>query len=810
MDGGQPEVDARVETITTLQSLARRRFGKISEQRLAEHLVRQMGDADWPVLKAALDALARRYGFAQRDGLKLVGRVPLRNPLRVYQTRAAVGGRRSARPYRTAVLSLAPLRLSCSCADFVRSSLGLCKHGLVILEALEAQRVFAGRHGATSSAPPAGVLGWADYQSPLGSTDRLERLRFTPGARLPRIAGWKAGGPAVRLAQIAKLQELVAHGRLELEPAVETLLEEERVRAQRAHDSAAGVANAVRALRTLKRKLYPYQREGVKRFFEAGRLLLADDMGLGKTTQAIAGCHGLYESQQLRRGLLIVPAALKGQWLREWQTTTHVPIEVVNGAQPERARVYARVKQGFLVIGYEQLLRDFEAVAKFAPDIVVLDEAQRIKNWATKSAAYVKALSPKYRLVLTGTPMENRFDELASVMDFVDDLALEPKWRLTPFHAQVQGDAGSGRAGARHLASLRSRLQATMVRRVRQEVLSQLPARADTRVPVELTAVQRDEHEDLRRPIAALLQQAATRPLRQAQFLQLMSLLTRQRMICNGMAQVRFAEDWPRCQAELPTPHVLESLFAPKLSALRGLVEQVVVGQRRKAVVFSQWRNMVRLGEWAVRDLLTAAGLRAVFFTGAESAKLRERAIIELHDDPAAAVMFLTDAGGVGLNLQRAASCCVNLELPWNPAVLEQRIGRIYRLGQTLPIDVYNLVSEDCIESRIATLVERKRAVFSGLFDGVSDEVVFAGQSSFLDGIKHLVEPVAAPLPASEDAEALEMPPAVDEPMPAASSEPRGLIVEKQADGSLRIAAPPQLAEPLAALLEQLARGLRA
>src|SRR6476620_5318045 len=99
---------------------------------------------------------------------------------------------------------------------------------------------------------------------------------------------------------------------------------------------------------------------------------------------------------------------------------------------------------------------------------------------------------------------------------------------------------------------------------------------------------------------------------------------------------------------------------------------------------------MLRLAEWAVRDLLAEAGQRAVFFTGAESHKQRERAIVDLHDDPAVSVMFLSDAGGVGLNLQRAATCCINLELPWNPAVLEQRIGRIHRLGQTQPIDVYN------------------------------------------------------------------------------------------------------------------------
>jgi len=124
---------------------------------------------------------------------------------------------------------------------------------------------------------------------------------------------------------------------------------------------------------------------------------------------------------------------------------------------------------------------------------------------------------------------------------------------------------------------------------------------------------------------------------------------------------------------------------------------------------------------------------------------------VDFHDEPRVRLLFLSDAGGVGLNLQKAASCCVNLELPWNPAVLEQRIGRIYRLGQKHPIDVYNLVCDYGIESRIASLVSSKKALFSGLFDGSSDEVRFeSGRSSFLADVEKLVPEV----PRSEHPEA--------------------------------------------------------
>lgn len=111
-------------------------------------------------------------------------------------------------------------------------------------------------------------------------------------------------------------------------------------------------------------------------------------------------------------------------------------------------------------------------------------------------------------------------------------------------------------------------------------------------------------------------------------------------------------------------------------------------------------------------------------------------------------MLFATDAGGVGLNLQRAASACINIELPWNPAVLEQRIGRIHRLGQRRPIDVYNLVSEPGIESRIADLVGSKQALFTGLFDGTTDEVMFERGGGFLSRIERIVGPAMTAAPA--------------------------------------------------------------
>src|SRR5262249_49862859 len=290
-----------------------------------------------------------------------------------------------------------------------------------------------------------------------------------------------------------------------------------------------------------------------------------------------------------------------------------LPVRVVEGRPAERQAVYGAGAEGLFIINYEQLIRDLEVILRWRPDLVVLDEAQRIKNWATKTALSVKGLTPAYRLVLTGTPMENRIDELASVVEWGDDMALEPKGRLGARHA-IREDGRTEIVGVRHLGTIRERLRHCLTRRVRQDVLDQLPPRTDTRVPIILTEAQRIRHDDLDQPIIALMRKAELRPLTQEEVLKLMALLTLQRIICNGLAQLQFEDPWPTVRGRKPDEGVLQGLATPKLIELRQLVQQIVLGQGRKVVVFSQWRRMLNLAHWAVRDLLDEQGLRAGFF----------------------------------------------------------------------------------------------------------------------------------------------------------------------------------------------------
>jgi superfamily II DNA or RNA helicase len=834
---------AEAEAYQALLARAQRKTGRVPPELIVRHILSVTRGGDWPVQREALEALSRRSAFGRADGLQIVARPPQARLLGLYATRRHGS---SSRPYRTLLRGVEPLSGSCDCADFLRSSLGLCKHLLTVLEDVVSRRRALDR-ARSEPAPHASPLSWDPIRPLTGPGDWLAQVRWVNGTPDRGLRQWlhpaKGSGfaldvpkePERRLALVDELLGALrgGHG----DPALHALLREDRRGVEREIQASRALPRLREAFRTLKQPLYPYQREAVERFLSRGRLLLADDMGLGKTAQAIAACHALWRSGLVRRGLLVVPAALKPQWLREWQLFTDVPAAVIDGNPVQRRATFAACRRGFLLSNYEQLIRDVDAVRDWAPDLVVLDEAQRIKNWATKTALAVKRLDSPYRLVLTGTPMENRIDELASIVEWVDDRALEPKWRLGPWHTTpVDGKAEIG--GARNLDTLRHRLAGCMIRRVRQEVLSQLPSRTDTRIPIEMTAEQLEEHDALNMPIAQLVARSKRRPLTQAEFLRLMTLLTTQRIIANGLAQLRFESMWPDLsKLERPSESTLRGLSSPKLLELRELLDQIAIAQRRKVVVFSQWRRMLRLAHWATRDDLARDGVRAAFFTGDEGQKRRTQNLVEFHDDPACRVLFATDAGGVGLNLQRAASACINVELPWNPAVLEQRIGRIYRLGQTRPIDVYNLVSEPGIESRISELVGNKRALFTGLFDGTTDEVAFERSGSFLSRIERIMALAPEPTPArgveaadAEDESAEREIDAIvaagdesrDAPAPAPPEPERpafahdiqrlfsGLIVQRTAQGGLVIEAPSETASTLAALFSGMAQLLQA
>jgi hypothetical protein len=226
-------------------------------------------------------------------------------------------------------------------------------------------------------------------------------------------------------------------------------------------------------------RLHPYQEDGARFLAHAGRAFLADDMGLGKTVQAIVATLLLRERADLRRSLVVCPASLKHQWRYEIAKACGERAQIVEGPRAERLESYEHWSEGFLILNYELILRDLEPIRRTAPDLVILDEAQRIKNWNTKTAIAVKQLHSPHAFVLTGTPLENRLLELHSLVEFLHRRAAGPRWRLLPFHAVTEPP---GRVIAYEgLDVLRDRLRGFFLRRERRAVQDQLPERTDNR-----------------------------------------------------------------------------------------------------------------------------------------------------------------------------------------------------------------------------------------------------------------------------------------------------------------------------------------
>ena len=338
-----------------------------------------------------------------------------------------------------------------------------------------------------------------------------------------------------------------------------------------------------------------------------------------------------------------------------------------------------------------------DLLATLRPDLVILDEAQRIKNWQTKTANAVKKLNSRYAFVLTGTPLENRIDEIYSIVQFLDPELLGPLFRFNREFYEL--DERGRPIGHRNLDVLAERVSSVMLRRRKEDVESQLPGRTTKTFFVPMTNAQLeayDGYEFLARRLAAV---GAKRPLTPEEFKMLQGHLACMRMICD-------------------TPYILDGRRhdCPKMEEIERLLPDLLDDPERKILVFSEWVRMLEL----VRDYAVDAGIEFAWHTGSVPQHRRRAEINRFREDPECRLFLSSESGGVGLNLQ-AADTVVNLDQPWNPARLEQRIARAWRKHQTRPVNVINLVSENTIEHRMLGLLAAKRTLAEGVIDRRGD-----------------------------------------------------------------------------------------
>jgi SNF2 family DNA or RNA helicase len=427
----------------------------------------------------------------------------------------------------------------------------------------------------------------------------------------------------------------------------------------------------------LKAKLLPYQARGAVFAACRGRVVLADDMGLGKTVQALAAAELLRRQKGIERVLVIAPASVKYQWKTEIEKFTDHSAQVIDGLLPRRRSLYA-APSFFNLTSYELVLKDIRPMHELKPDLIILDEAQRIRNWTTATARIIKQLKSRYAFVLTGTPLENKLEELFSVVEFVDGRRLGPAFRFVHEHRVV--DEHGRLQGYRGLDTIQQQLAPILLRRTRQEVLKELPERTDQVFRVPLTSEQAEPYYEQSDLLAQLMRRWERQGwLSEIDQKRILCCIQNMRMLCNST----FLFD-------------KQTHHSPKLQEFREILTELAIEENRKVVVFSEYERMTFLAGEELRKL----GIGFVSLHGGVPSRKRGALIERFRNDPECKVFLSTDAGGVGLNLQ-AASVVVNFEPPWNPARLEQRIGRVHRLGQSRPVHVIHMLTTESIEERV-------------------------------------------------------------------------------------------------------------
>jgi SNF2 family DNA or RNA helicase len=411
--------------------------------------------------------------------------------------------------------------------------------------------------------------------------------------------------------------------------------------------------------------------------------LLADEMGLGKTMQAILALRLLFQAGLIRRALIVSPKSLVSNWARELrQWADDLPVEVIGGPVSQRRAAWRISNCPVKLVNYELLTRDQEfAVNPQAHfDLVVLDEAQRIKNRESKASRVVRAIPRQRSWALTGTPIENRPEDLINLFAFIDP-------------HRIPGDASP-----RRLPQLTAD---SVLRRTKEQVLVDLPPKTIRDAYLDLTLAQREAYDLAEKEGVIRLNSLGDTITVQHVF----ELILRLKQICNF------------------DPLTRESA---KLEQLRADLAEVA-DSGRKAIVFSQWVEPLELLAQALKPW------GPLSFHGKVPVARRQSVLERFRQDPRKQVLLMSyGTGSVGLNLQ-FANYVFLFDRWWNPAVEDQAINRTHRIGQQSPVFVTRFITEDTIEGRIAEVLERKRQLFSELIEqnepppslGLSEEDIF-------------------------------------------------------------------------------------
>lgn len=512
-----------------------------------------------------------------------------------------------------------------------------------------------------------------------------------------------------------------------VDPVVEVKLVEQQEREARLERlRAMSKVDVPVSLRTqgLKATLYNYQRLGVMYAVTNGYgLLLADEMGLGKTAQAMAVALILKAQGKVKNALIVTPASLKFNWPIEIEKFTDEKYVVIDGTPDERIAQWLRNDVFFHVVNYELLLedlfggREFKAKKKETAeqkarreqlvmkasvrrrvlsgvrermwDFLAIDEAQAIRHHDAKRTMNVKDLRARFRMALTGTPMDGRLEELHSVMGFVAPGLLESKTRF--FQRYINTDIWGRVTGYKRLTEVSRRIQPFFLRRLKRDVLADLPDKIYENRFVVMTLDERRTYDELAKQGHAATEDVVA-----------IVAIIRCKQFCNLPSKVD-----PACTD------------SSKMDAFKEVLDEVVVQNGHKALIFSQYKAMVDV----LAGVLEGMGIKYLRIDGGTSKAARAGMQKKFNEDRSMDAMLGTEAMSMGLNFP-AADFVINYDDNWSPAVMFQREDRAHRIGQRNVVTVVNFICKDTVEERIRAVLYHKSKITSQVLGDGTDEAV--------------------------------------------------------------------------------------
>jgi SNF2 family DNA or RNA helicase len=459
-------------------------------------------------------------------------------------------------------------------------------------------------------------------------------------------------------------------------------------------------ANAVAAPTSLRAELRPYQREGVAwlqhlRAHDAGGVL-ADDMGLGKTLQTIA--HVLTEKEQGRLdrpAMIVTLTSLVGNWQRELERFSPTLTVAVHHGADRHERRSELGKHDVIITTYPLIARDRDELAEVPLHLLVLDEAHAIKNSGSQSSEAVRHLNARNRVCLSGTPIENHLGELWAIFDFINPGLLGSKEEFTlQFRQPIEERSDKVR-----LEALRDRVRPFILRRTKDAVAPELPAKTQLVRAVELTGAQRELYESIRVAAHGQVRQHIRQRGFAASQIAILDALLKLRQVCCD----------PRLVSIEAARDVAVTRGSAKLDVLLELLQQQL-GDGRRILIFSQFARMLGL----ISESLLARGIRHVALTG--HTPDRQKPIDAFQQGKVDVFLISLKAGGAGLNLV-GADTVIHYDPWWNPAAQAQATDRAHRIGQTKPVFVHDLIVAGSVEERMLSLQRHKRLLANAILD---------------------------------------------------------------------------------------------